>query len=398
MRFFRQFLISLAFACLPLGSVADPMPVNVGGDSYIAGPSVTERDPAGRDLLAMGLDLDLGGDVADDVHAIGFDVAVDGSVGGDVVAAGASVLVDAMVTGDVTASGVTVRTAPDAQIDGNARLAGATVTIEGAVSGAVVAAGADVELNAVVVGDVALTGARIRFGPDARIEGTLTYTTDDAMDVPAQVISAERVTFRPAEGDEMWDDIRSGWSEWDSPVQLTPWRVVGGFLVNLGLFIVVGAIFLSLAPGTVRRLRRSADARPGMVILTGAIGLSILFGAVPIAMLSVVGLPVVPLLVLLILVTWLLGYLLGAYILAMAAMRGFGGAESPTIFMRLLALAIGVTIVALLNFIPVIGWMANFALVLLGVGAITTVLFDTFLGRLEPELDQGLAPLAPPDT
>jgi hypothetical protein len=66
--------------------------------------------------------------------------------------------------------------------------------------------------------------------------------------------------------------------------------------------------------------------------------------------------------------------------------------------MRLLALAIGVTIAALLNFIPVIGWMANFALVLLGVGAITTGLFYRMFDRFGAERDQALAPLDTPQS
>ena len=392
----KALLVLLLLAASPAAAPAETAPVVIGGDTYVSGASVTERGTAERDLLAMGADLDLSGQVAQDVHAIGFDLDIGGSVRGDAVLAGAAVAVDATVAGDLTASGLTLRTGPSAQIDGNARLAGATVTVEGQISGALVAAGAAVELNAAVAGDVSLAGAEIRFGPDARIGGTLTYVTDAPVAIPATVIAPERVIFRPAETAALWRDMRDEWQEWEAPLALTPWRVVAGFLVNLGLFIVIGAVFLSLAPGTVRRLRRSADSRPGMVLLTGAIGLSILFGALPVAILSVVGIPVVPILLLLIVLMWLLGYILGAYIVAMAVLRGFGGAESPPTPIRLIALAAGVTAVALLNFIPVVGWMVNFALVLLGVGAIATVLFDRAVVRLEPDLDQSLAPLDRP--
>lgn len=389
----RIALTVAALVALPFPALSQTVPVEVGGDVYIAGSSVTRPVMAERDLIAFGASVSLSRDVAEDLHVLGFDVEIDGAIGGDVVAAGASVSVDGPVAGDITASAMTLRSGPGAEIGGNARFAGATVTVEGPVQGALVAAGGEIILNAPIAGDVVLTSANITFGPNAVINGTLTYFSDERIEVPERVISADRVQFDPASESEMWREFRDEWQDWDSPVELTPWTIVGGFLINLGLFIVIGAIFLTLAPGTIRRLRRRADARPGMVILTGAIGLSILFGSIPIGVLTIVGLPLVPILILLILAVWTLGYILGAYVLAMRVLRGLGSAESPTIAMRLLALAVGVTLAALLNFIPFIGWMANFALVLLGVGAITTALFDSFLVQLEPKLDQGLAPL-----
>lgn len=393
---YRFALFLTAAITLTGPALSEALPIEIGGDIFVSGSTVTQPISADRDLLAFGASVSLMGDVAEDVHAIGFDVEIDGAVGGDVVAAGGSVSVDGAVAGDVTATAITLRTGPGAQISGNARLAGATVTIGGPILGALVAAGGKIVLNAPISGDVVLTGAQITFGPNAAIEGNLTYFSDERVEVPERVISADRVQFEPASESEMWRDFRDDWQDWDSPVELTPWTIVGGFLINLGLFIVIGAVLLSLAPGTVRRLRRRADARPGMVILTGTIGLAILFGSIPVSVLSVVGLLLVPILALLIIAIWILGYILGAYVLAMRVMRGLGGVESPSIIMRLIALGVGVTVVALLNFIPVIGWMANFALVLLGIGAITTALFDSFMTGLEADLGQSLEPLDTP--
>ena len=61
--------------------------------------------------------------------------------------------------------------------------------------------------------------------------------------------------------------------------------------------------------------------------------------------------------------------------------------------MRLLALVIGVSFIALLNYIPVLGWMANFALVLLGIGGITTALFERMVGNIDPALDVDMQPI-----
>lgn len=389
----RLFLSLIAVSVISVPANSQTEPVEVGGDVFINGATITQSITAERDLLAVGASVSLSGNMTEDVHAIGFDVEIDGAIGGDVAAAGAAVSVDGPVAGDVTASAMTLRSGPRAEIGGNARFAAASVTVNGPIRGTLVAAGAEITLNAPVSGDVVLTSAKITFGPNAVIEGRLTYYNDERIAVPERVISADRVTFELASESEMWRAFRNDWKEWENPVKMTPSAIFGGFLINLGLFIVIGSISLTLVPGTIRRLRRHADARPGMVILTGSIGLAILFGSIPVGVLSIVGLPLVPILLLLIIAAWVLGYILGAYVVAMRVLRGLGSAETPGIWTRLLALAAGVTLAALLNFIPFIGWMVNFALVLLGVGAITTTLFDSFVARLEPALDQGLAPL-----
>jgi hypothetical protein len=212
----------------------------------------------------------------------------------------------------------------------------------------------------------------------------LTYSAPARMDIPDRVVPADRVIFEPYERSEMMTGAREMWSDWEYPVLPAFLSLLSGFLVTLGFFVLVGALFLTLAPSQVRHLRRTIDARPGLALLSGVIGLSVLFGLVPISALTIVGLPLVPVVLLATVVIWTLGYILGAYVLAMRAMRGLGSAENPDIWVRLLALVVGVTILALLNFIPVLGWMANFALGLLGVGGMTVALFDRLKGNVGP--------------
>ncbi len=371
------------------GETADRM---IGGDVLRVGETTVPLE-ASRDVLAAGATVSLDGAIAQDTHAAGFDVDVDATTGGDLFAVGFSVNLRGSVGGDLTASAFSVRTGPRAEVGGNARLAGGRVTIDGPILGALVAAGGKVTLNSEIAGDVLLAGETLTFGPGARIGGTLTYSAPAPMDIPERVVSADRVTFEPYERGEMMNRSYEMWSDWEYPVLPTFLSWLSGFLVALGFFVVIGALFLALAPKQVRHLRRTIDARPGMALLSGVIGLSVLIGLIPISALTVVGIPLVPIVLLATVVVWTLGYILGAYVLAMRAMRGLGGAENPEIWMRLLALVIGVTIIALLNYIPVLGWMTNFALVLLGVGGMTTALFERLVGNAGPATDVDHGPM-----
>jgi cytoskeletal protein CcmA (bactofilin family) len=383
-------LIRILMACAAMvmagQTLAETTDRTFGGDIFRAGES-TAPFQAGRDVFATGATVTLQGEIAEDAHAVGFDVDADAATGGDLYLMGFSVSLRGSVAGDLTASGFSVRTAPDAEIAGNARLTGAKVTIEGPVGGAVMAVGGTVTLDAQVDGDVFLTGETLVFGKDARIGGALTYSAPTRMDIPESVVAADRITFEPYHRSDVMKDAQEMWSDWEYPVLPTFMSVLGAFLVTVGFFVVIGALFLALVPNRVRHLRRKIEARPGKALLFGAMGLSILFGLVPISALTVIGLPLVPIVLLGLVAIWTLGYILGAYALTMRVLHSFGSEENPKIWVRLVALVIGVTVASLLNFIPVLGWMANFALVLLGIGGMSMALFDRMNSDAGPVLD-----------
>lgn len=365
----------------------------VGGDTLMTGSGPTAPIAAARDVVAAGATVTLGGSVAQDMHAMGFDVEIDAKTAGDLTALGFSVGLRGPVGGDLTASGFTIRLSRASEVGGNARLAGGTVTIDGPVRGSLAVMGAEVILNAKVTGDALITADAITFGPEARIGGTFTYSAPTKIDVPESVIASEGVTYTRLDHRSMMRDANEMWSDWEYPVLPTFMSLLGGFITTLGFFFVIGAIFLSLMPTKVARLEHIIAERPWMALLSGVIGLSILFGLVPISALTIVGIPLVPIVLLATIAIWTLGYILGAYAVAMRALRGTGAPENPTIWIRLLALLVGVTLIALLNFIPFLGWMANFALVLIGIGAMTMTLFNLLIGTPDAVLDVDMQPV-----
>lgn len=250
---------------------AETVDRTIGGDVLRLGETGAPLNAA-RDVLAAGATVSLDGAVAQDTHAAGFDVDVDATTGGDLYAMGFSVGLRGPIGGDLTASGFTVRTGAGAEVGGNVRIVAGRVTIDGPVLGTLAAAGGKVTLNSAISGDVLLAGETVTFGPDARIDGTLTYSTPARMEIPARVVPADRITFQAYQRSEVVTDARVMWSDWDAPVLPTFLSVLSGFLVTLGFFVLIGALFLTLAPKQVRHLCRGIDARPGMALLTGGSG------------------------------------------------------------------------------------------------------------------------------
>lgn len=370
-------LLAVALLTLPAPVAAQSDALEIGGDLFLSGTGPVVD--AARDVFAVGFSSVLSGNVAEDSHAVGFSVEVDADTDGDVYATGGTVSVRGSAGSDLTVSGFSVRTHPSSTTAENARLTGASVIVGGPVGGALVATGGDVTLNAAIGGDAYISAARITFGPEASVGGELIYATSEPMDVPASVADPARVRFERVE----FDNMMSGREDWDWPerpeMEIGPGAIFGALAATIGSFLLVGAIFLAFAPNLVSRMRKGIVARPGATALSGLIGLSMLFGSVPILAMTLIGIPLVPIAILAILIVWFLGYVLGAYALGMGVARAMGVGEDPSIMLRLAVLAATALVAAVLNFIPFLGWLANFAIVILGVGAMTYVLFERLL-------------------
>jgi hypothetical protein len=139
-------------------------------------------------------------------------------------------------------------------------------------------------------------------------------------------------------------------------------------------------------------MQKAIQARPGQVFLLGVVGLSMLFGMVPIIALTLFGIPLLPIVLLAIITVWTFGYALGAYAVAQRMMQAFGGKEEANSLIRLGAFAGVLIMVAILNFIPFLGWIINYTLVLLGIGAMTGAVFNRMLGNPGLSLDVDMKP------
>jgi hypothetical protein len=308
--------------------------------------------------------------------------------------------VHAPVGGDLSMMGFSLRTADTAITTGNARMLGSTITIEGPVGGALAATGGEITLNAAVSGDALLQGGEVNFGPKARIAGTLTYSAPEPLTIPAEVIPAARVVYRKSEPlmdrFEHMRDWGDGWAGRDMPALPGTLTILSAFLVTLGFLVLLGGALLALAPQRVEGLRLAGTRRPGLMVLFGVLGIATLMGLVPVAVMTVIGLPFVPIIVLAIILVWTLAYVFGAYVVALRLFLAFGGRADPGLGLRIALLGCGVLVFSLLNFVPVLGWMVNFVLVLFGIGALSTDVLRALAARIPQDRVASEPPPPPP--
>lgn len=380
MRRLRSVMILLVAAAPAL---ADPAILRTGTDTFVSPAADQPLLEAPGDVFATGASVVLRGLAGGDVHAAGFSLEIELPAPQDLYAMGGSVMLRGPVGGDLAAAGFSLRLSDAADVSGNARLSGGSVTVDGDIGGALTAAGGSVALNAAVGGDVVVQTGDLSFGPAARIGGRLTYAAPAPVSIPATVIPAERVAFRRSGTAGEMRDWHDGWGMRPFPVLPAFLTLFWGWLVTLGFLVAVAAVALAVAPDLTERLRASTAARPGAALLTGFLGLATLVGLIPVAAMTILGLPLVPVAVLAILLLWTLGYLAGAHALA-TRLRDGAGMAGAGLGTRLVLIAAVVAALSLLNFIPVAGWLVNLAVMLAGLGAILRPLFHR-LGSPLPE-------------
>ena len=388
---FTHALAVLAALGMSTASLADTVSARNGDDTFFAGSQLSQSVDTVGDTFMAARSVNVDGATQGDLHIAGLDISVNTDVVEDLYAMGGTLVVRSAVAEDMTAAGLSLRTESSSLTQGNARLLGNTVTIEGPVQGALSVIGRDVILNAAIGGDARILAQTLTFGPDAVVSGTLTYSTEEKIPVPDRVAPADRVVFEKIAGGRVWEE----WQDMgkDMPAFPTFMSILFGFAIALLFFLVLGALMLGFMPKRLAKMRRSIAEAPGQSLLLGVIGLSVLFGMVPITAMTIVGLPFVPVVLLAIVVLWTLGYALGAYSVAMRLWSALGGSDAPSNVARLLVFAAAIIFVALLNFIPFVGWVANFTLVLLGIGAMTRSVFQSLLGNPDVALDVDLKPL-----
>lgn len=370
-----------------------------GSDTFIAGSAGLPELQAPGDIFVSGGALVTKGRVAGDAHVAGFDLDLEADVAGDLYAAGAAVTLRAPVAGDLSMMGFSLRTADTSVTSGNTRMLGSSITIDGDIGGALAATGGQITLNAAVSGDALLQGGSISFGPRARISGTLTYSAPEPVIIPADVIPAAKVVYQKTpplmDRFEHMRDWGKDWARRDMPALPSTLALVWTFLVTLGFLVLLGGALLALAPQRCEALRLAGTRRPALMILLGVLGLATLLGLIPVAAMTVIGLPFLPIVVLAILVIWTLGYVFGAYVVALRLYQAFGGHEDVGLAARIALLGGAVLVFALLNFVPFMGWIVNFLLVLFGIGALSTGVLRALVARLPQELGTGQPPPPP---
>lgn len=327
----------------------------VNSSLYSAGQNVDVNGTINGDVFCAGQTITIDATVHGDVICAGQDVTVSGKVDGNIRIAGQTVSVNAVVSKNATIAAMTLSLDADASVGQDLTAMGDTLNIKGPVKRDVVANGNSVILNGNIGRNAKVSTAQLRLKSHALVAGNLHYTSNRKLDRDggAKVLGSISQA-KPAKSTNNQGMFRR-------------------FSIGFYLFMLVGLglIALTLAYLFPQFLRRNSRLIKDNFTKTFIVGLvaSLIVPMIALGLvLTVVGIP----LVVLLLVAWLLGAFLtgpiAAYYIGQMVLRTRSNPMAIT--------AVGSVILVTAYYLPLAGILVMMLAYWVGFGALLLSLKD----------------------
>jgi len=391
----------------------------INDDLFVGGETVTIDGTVNGDLIAAGRTVIINGKVTGNVVAAGAGVTVNGEVGYDVFAAGAAVTIgsDARIGHNAYTAGASVESQAGSQIGGSLLIGAGQGLVSGQITRDLLAGTSRLRLEGVVGRDakVAVDASNttpslgymfgpsmppipavppgLTFGKEARVVGSLEYTSGKAVEGAASVAARVKHTL-PPQDQELSQELARRQSA--SSYAFDAAR-------RLIALLLIGLLIAWLAPRWIIAPAEKLLARPLPSLGIGLIGLiaapfgwlvalgvvivvAVVFGLLSLGALTgltlLAGLPALGVTAFAIL--FVVSYLCQA-VVAYLGGRWIVGRIRPEWNSKLYApLLIGLFILGVLIAVPVAGSLLQFLVVLAGLGAIALVIFERRSGSQAP--------------
>lgn len=333
----------------------------VDDDLYLAGGQVDLYATVNGDVVVAGGQLQLEGDISADVIAAGGTIALRGSVGDDARIAGGEVRIAARVGDDLVAAGGRIHLSPVASIGGRAWLTGGDIRIDGQVADELRVSAGRVVITGAVNGNVEIRADEIVIEETAVISGHLLYKSSHEASI--------------AEGARIDGEVRHTPVEIDMKPVVTSVILAG--LVLLFSIILTAVVLYLLFPDYCLGVSQTLHDHPWQAL---AIGLAV-FAGVPLLVVilfsTAVGVWLALMLLAIYLVMLLAGYFAGALYVGNAGLNMLHKTDvSKTL--RAIALAVAIFFLAVINLVPLLGSLANWLVLLAGMGALSRQLYQAY--------------------
>ncbi len=321
----------------------------VDGSAYLAGNSERVEGVVNGDVYCAGKDLIINGTVNGDVICAGMTITINGKVTGNVRVAGNSVTIAAEIGGNLTAFGGTVTVESSAKIAKDAVLAGGSVLVNGSVGRDLVGGGSQVTINGPVGRDVEGQYETLAIGKDAVIGGFVHYgSTKDAVISGKVAGSVQRKEPQDYSGQQ-------------AAFVKTPSLLVSA-LVGIAWVVVMALSLMLVLPKKMATITNLSGKGAAFAAL---IGFGSLFGIPLLAVVALMTIIAAPLGIAM-MFAWcaLLVASVGVSAIYVGRLIGRRTNMHPVI-----ATILGGVLLALLMYIPLLGFLVTLVVVSFGLGA-----------------------------
>ncbi len=337
---------------------------NVPDDVYAVGGTATFAGKVTGDAFAVGKTIFSQSEISEDVFFVGGEVRLVGAVGDDARLLGGVLMIDGVVQDDVVAIGSKVVIGSTAEIKGSLYVIGGDVEIRGKVLGDVQVYSGQFLLAGAIEGNLELWG-KSAFEEPARIGGDFIHHARGKTAAPLSVAIAGKVILDEAQG---------------SGIEFPGDTFIGGFFsLKILMMLALGFLLFFLIRERTEEVLLETLPHFWMRVLRGFLIIILFPLAIPLLLLSVVGIPIAlvlgALFLLLLLLSWgYAGILLGAW----SEQFFFKRSAFPLSYRPVL---LGIMFLSIISVVPFIGAIIHGILLLSVAGSIGTLFFRRVRAR-----------------
>lgn len=328
----------------------------VDNDLVVAGERVVIEGVVTGDLIVATRYLEVSGEIQGDILGIAEEIDVTGTVGGSLRTGSRSLAIEGTIGRNVTSAGETLRLRSGGRVLGSFTAAGREVLLSGPVERDLIVGAQLSELNGRLGGSALLGGETLSIGPEAGIEGEVTFYGQKEPEVSPSARLASEIVYKHVEHEEN---------------QSTAVSWVTHFVYFWAAAFVLGVALLLVAPATAETLRAVHVPDYGKSLLVGVLSVLVTLVTGGFLCVTLIGLPLG------FVVLFLLA--LGIYV-AQVYVGLYLGSEilgAPTDVAQTLGrLALGLFVIHLGESVPILGTLVWLAIAVWGFGAITLLALD----------------------
>ncbi|OGD67826.1 hypothetical protein A3F08_01535 [Candidatus Berkelbacteria bacterium RIFCSPHIGHO2_12_FULL_36_9] len=318
-------------------------------------PNVTlEKDKIADDnYAAFGNSIRIDGSVGGDLITAGNQIEINGDVDANVFAGSNSVILNSKIRRDFIVGANDVKISKQAVIGGNLYVGSANVVIDGEVKGTVYAGTGSLTINGKVGKEIKANVGLLKLGPTSEVNGDISYTSDKK----AVVSKGAKYTgkLEQKETPKGLAKVNLKESALDS-------------LMSLLSAILVVILLILLFPKKLESLNSYLELNFWRSLGFGFLALIAIPILTVILFLTIIGVPLG-------LIT--LGiFILMIYLSKIICAYYFGNIISKGSWSPIWSCVLGLVILAALSLVPIINGIVGFIALLVGLGAMTMLMFE----------------------
>lgn len=327
------------------------------GPGLFAGNLVRVDGTVEGTTFAFGQEVQINGVIDGDLFVAAQTVTINGKVNGNIYSAGQKVSFGTQTTGDVFAAGQTIDIGKEAVIGRDLFAVGSSVFQQGTVGRLFSGAASDISISGSVRGDVNLEGAGIKLQEGANISGNLSYTAPQK----AAIASGSKIN-----GKTSWQYKAPAANKENTTPASFIWRVLWSIFSALLIWFLISI----WKPDFWAKDAQMIAEQPLKTIGVGVLAFITTPFLAILIMVTIIGIPLAIIMLLVYGICFYLSKIAVAVFVGSWLTKRFGWTE---IHKGIWSVLLGLTILALLTKVPVLGWLIWIIIVFAGMGAFIMV-------------------------